>query len=102
MQGIRVIITGKKRLIEIAFFLPSQTWIIFDTNIGKIIKAIAVGKSKKVAKIGTATSGRPIPRIPLTVPAKNNVNMQNISDCVLSDSNSKLKASYRFCLGLFV
>ncbi len=102
MQGIRVIIIGKKRLIEIAFFLASQTWVMFEINIGKIIKAIAVGKSKKVAKIGTATSGRPIPRIPLTVPAKNNVKMQNIRDCVLSVSNSKLKASFRFYLSLFV
>tara|TARA_Y100000590_G_C15411692_1_gene897826 strand:+ start:488 stop:733 length:246 start_codon:yes stop_codon:yes gene_type:complete len=61
-----------------------------EAIIGRIISAIAVGKSKNVASIGTATNGSPIPRIPLTVPAKIKVIMQNTSDSVPRVNNNKI------------
>ena len=67
-------INGKNRLRDLMlslFFFPLHTCKKFETKMGTIIKAIAVGKSKTETKAGTAKRGSPIPRVPLTVPAKN-------------------------------
>ena len=71
--GTRVRSRGKKRRSVSIFRFPCSAWMMFDVNTGTTISATAVGKSKTVANSGTATRGRPMPRVPLTVPAAKKV-----------------------------
>ncbi len=93
VKGIRVIISGKNLLnveMLICLFFPSQAWIKLEVRIGTIIRAIAVGRSKTVTRIGTAKRGRPIPNAPLTIPAKRSVKRQIIKIKGVNSIKSKI------------